>query len=191
MVRPRRFRRISEEPHIRCFKPERDDLNNLDSIEILIDEFESIRLRDYLDIQQKRSAEIMGVSQPTFHRILSSARKKIADALINGNPLVIVGESQVISYECNECGFEWEHPHKEYEQCPDCKSTNIRVIQDEYFDSEKLLLHRRSYGGTGLGAGPPKICKCPNCGYESPKKTSVPCSDSKCPECETPLCGVG
>lgn len=76
MARPRRFRRISEEPQIRCFKPERDDLDSLKPIEILIDEFEAIRLRDYHDIQQKRSAEIMGVSQPTFHRILTSARKK-------------------------------------------------------------------------------------------------------------------
>jgi predicted DNA-binding protein (UPF0251 family) len=45
MARPRRFRRISQEPQIRCFKPERDDIDNLDSIEILIDEFEAIRTK--------------------------------------------------------------------------------------------------------------------------------------------------
>lgn len=55
MARPRRFRRISEEPQIRCFKPEREDLDNINPIEILIDEFEAIRLRDYHDIQQKIS----------------------------------------------------------------------------------------------------------------------------------------
>lgn len=192
MARPRRFRRISEEPQIRCFKPEREDLDNLDPIEILIDEFEAIRLRDYLDIQQKRSAEIMGVSQPTFHRILVSARKKIADALINGNMLVIIGEGRVNKYECDECGFEWQHPRKEYQQCPDCTSTNIHILKDEeHSDSEDLLLQRRSYGGTGLRAGPPKVCKCPNCGYEAPKTQTVPCSNTKCPNCETPLCGAG
>ena len=189
MARPRRFRRISEEPQIRCFKPEREDLDNINPIEILIDEFEAIRLRDYHDIQQKRSAEIMGVSQPTFHRILASARKKIADALINGNTLVIIGESRVNQYECNECGFEWLHPHKEYEKCPDCGSANIRIIEDEK-RSEDLLMQRKSYGGTGLGVGPPKVCKCPDCGYESPKERSVPCSNTKCPKCQTPLCGV-
>ena len=76
MSRPRIFRRISEEPQIRCFKPEKENLDSLEPIEITIDEFEAIRLRDYHDLQQKKSAEIMGVSQPTFHRILTSARKK-------------------------------------------------------------------------------------------------------------------
>jgi uncharacterized protein len=193
MARPRRFRKISEEPQIRCFKPERDDVDDLDPIEILIDEFEAIRLRDYHDIQQKRSAEIMGVSQPTFHRILISARKKIAKALINGNALVIVGKGHITKYECNECGFEWQHPRKEYEKCPDCESTNIHMLDDEgdSSDSEDLLIQRRSYGGAGLGVGPPKVCECPNCGYESPKTQAVPCSNTKCPKCETPLCGVG
>jgi predicted DNA-binding protein (UPF0251 family) len=191
MARPRRFRRISQEPQIRCFKPEREDSDDFDPIEILIDEFEAIRLRDYLDIRQKRSAEIMGVSQPTFHRILSSARKKIADALINGNTLIIIGKDSETKYECNECGFEWQHPRKEYDKCPDCKSTNIHIIKnEENSDSEDLLLQRRSYGGIGLGVGAPTICKCPNCGYESPKTQGVPCSNNKCPECETPLCGV-
>ena len=66
MARPRIFRRISEEPQIRCFKPEKENLDSLEPIEITIDEFEAIRLRDYHDIQQKKSAEIMEISQPTF-----------------------------------------------------------------------------------------------------------------------------
>lgn len=191
MARPRRFRRISEEPQIRCFKPEREDLESLEPIEILIDEFEAIKLRDYHDIQQKRSAEIMGVSQPTFHRILTSARKKIAKALINGNSIIITGNYQLIRYECNVCRFHWKHPRKEYKKCPDCGSANISTVEEDEYptDSEKSLMDRKSYGGKGLGAGPPMVCKCPNCGYESPKTRAVPCSNTKCPKCETPLCG--
>lgn len=190
MARPRRFRRISEEPQIRCFKPEREDLESIEPIEILIDEFEAIRLRDYHDIQQKRSAEIMGISQPTFHRILTSARKKIAKALINGNPIVITGEDELTKYECNDCGFQWQHPLKEYKKCPDCESSNIKTIEEDYSPDSESILDRKSYGGRGLGAGPPKVCKCPNCGYESPKTRTVPCSNTKCPKCETPLCGT-
>lgn len=192
MPRPRRFRKISKEPEIRCFKPEREDADSIEPIEILIDEFEAIRLRDYHDIQQKRSAEIMGVSQPTFHRILSSSRKKIAKALIDGNPLVIVGEYHINNYKCDVCGFEWQHPRKEYKKCPDCGSSNIRLVEEEeqVLTSEESLQERRSYGGVGLGAGPPSVCKCPNCGYESPKTLKMPCKNIKCPQCETPLCGV-
>jgi uncharacterized protein len=196
MARPRRFRRILEEPHIRCFKPDRENIDLNKPVKITIDEFEAIRLRDYHDIQQKRSAELMGISQPTFHRILTSARKNIASALVEGNSIIIVGEDYITDkkkYKCNTCGFEWRSPEKEYDKCPDCESKDIKIIiEDEELTkiTEHSLLQRRSYGGRGVGAGPPKVCKCPNCGYESPKIRAVPCRNTKCPECETPLCGA-
>ncbi len=195
MPRPRRFRRILEEPQIRCFKPEKENTDFSETIKLTIDEFEAIRLRDYHDIQQKRSAEIMGISQPTFHRILTSARKTISKALIEGKVLIIVGEDYITDkkrYKCNICGFEWLSPEKKYEKCPDCKSKDINmVLEKEDFSrgTDPSLLQRRSYGGPGLGAGPPRVCKCPECGYESPKTRAVPCKNTKCPKCETPLCG--
>jgi predicted DNA-binding protein (UPF0251 family) len=196
MPRPKRFRRILEEPQIRCFKPERDNIGSFKPIEITVDEFEAIRLRDYHDIQQKRSAEIMGISQPTFHRILTSARKKISKALVDGNTIVIVGGNYITDknrYKCNTCGFEWRSPEKEYDKCPDCQSKDITIIIEKQklkTRTEPPLTERRSYGGRGIGAGPPSVCKCPNCGYESPKIRAVPCRNTKCPECETPLCGA-
>jgi len=196
MSRPRRFRRILEEPQIRCFKPERENLDSLKPIEITIEEFESIRLRDYHDIQQKKSAEIMGISQPTFHRTLTSARKKISKALIDGNTIVIVGGDYITNknrYKCNVCGFEWRSPEKEYDKCPDCQSKDINIVIEEEKlsrETEPSLIQRRSYGGRGIGVGPPRVCKCPECGYESPKTRAVPCRNTKCPKCETPLCGV-
>ncbi len=194
MARPRRFRRISEEPKIRCFKPETENSDLMEPIGITIDEFEAIRLRDYHDIQQKKSAEIMDVSQPTFHRILTSARKKIAKALIEGNTIIITGGSVITEkkiYKCNICGFEWSSPKKDYEKCPDCHSEDImmEIEQQGPEEIESNLLQRRSYGGRGMGAGPPRVCKCPECGYESPKTRGVPCKNTKCPQCETPLCG--
>ena len=56
MARPRIFRRISEEPQTRCFKPENENIESLEPINITLDEFEAIRLRDYHDIQQIRSS---------------------------------------------------------------------------------------------------------------------------------------
>ena len=195
MARPRRFRRILEEPQTRCFKPEKENSDSLEPILITIDEFESLRLRDYHNIQQKRSAEIMDISQPTFHRTLTSARKKISKALIEGKPIIIVGEDHIsnkMRYKCNKCDFEWLSPEKEYDKCPDCKSDDISKFVDEDSVIEKTtppLIQRRSYGGQGLGSGPPKVCKCPNCGYEHSKTRAVPCRNTKCPKCETPLCG--
>jgi len=195
MPRPRIFRRISENPEIRCFKPERDDLDSLKPIEITIDEFEAIRLRDYHDIQQKKSAEVMRISQPTFHRILTSARKKISKALVEGNTIMIIGADSIDAkkrYKCSVCGFEWSSPKKEYDKCPDCESEDIKIKWEDQKLPEDMadsLLQRRSFGGQGMGAGPPRICKCPNCGYESPKTQAIPCKNTICPQCETPLCG--
>ncbi len=196
MPRPRKFRRILEEPQTRCFKPENEKIGPSNPIEITLDEFESIRLKDYHDIQQKKSAEIMGISQPTFHRILTSARKKIAKALIDGNTIKIIGGNYITDkkrYKCNDCGFEWRSPEKEYDKCPDCNLGDINIIigdEEVSKESEDSLLQRRSYGGPGMQVGPPKVCKCPNCGYESPKTRGVPCKNKKCPKCETPLCGA-
>jgi uncharacterized protein len=194
MPRPRRFRRISEEPKTRCFKPERENNDFLEPIKLTLDEFEAIRLRDYHDIQQRKSAEIMGISQPTLHRILASARKKISKALIEGNSIIIVGDDFIVdkkSYKCNICGFEWLSKEKESDKCLNCQSKDIMKLEDEeiLIKTEPSILQRRSYGGQGLGAGPPRVCKCPNCGYESPKIRAVPCRNTKCPKCETPLCG--
>jgi uncharacterized protein len=194
MVRPRIFRKISKEPEIRCFKPENENNDSLEPIKITLDEFEAIRLRDYHNIQQIRSAEIMGISQPTFHRILASARKKISKALIEGNTIKIVGDDFItdkMRYKCNVCGFEWLSKDKEYDHCLDCQSKDIMKLEDEKITikTEPSLLERRSYGGPGLGAGPPRVCKCPNCGYESPKTRAIPCRNTICPKCETPLCG--
>jgi len=194
MVRPQVFRKISKNPEIRCFKPEAENLEDLEPIQISLDEFEAIRLRDYHDIKQVNAASIMEISQPTFHRILSSARKKISKALIEGNPIIIVGDDFITDkkrYKCNDCGFEWLSTEKEYDKCLECQSENIMRTDDKdiKIKTDPDILERRSFGGKGLGAGPPKVCKCPKCGYEHPKTRAVPCRNTKCPVCETPLCG--
>lgn len=124
MVRPKRMRRV-----VTCH---RHELNkNLKPIELSVDEFEAIRFKDYHNIKQTESAEFMGISQSTFHRILNSARHKLSTSLIEGRPIVIVKGDTMIDpnkYLCEDCGFQWSNPEKEYGECPDCKSKNIRKL---------------------------------------------------------------
>jgi len=54
-----------------------------------MDEFEAIRLKDFEKMDQKVAAKEMAISQTTFHRLLSSAREKIADAIVNGKAVEI------------------------------------------------------------------------------------------------------
>ncbi|MDD1763404.1 MAG: hypothetical protein LUQ70_01650, partial [Methanobacteriaceae archaeon] len=71
------------------------------------------------------------------------------------------------SYKCNKCGFEWHSPQREYENCPECKSDDINAINlgaELQRPTTGQGIGRRGRGG----ASPPRVCKCPNCGYESP-----------------------
>lgn len=58
---------------------------------LTIDEFEAVRLKDLEGHDQSLCAEMMDISQPTFHRLVISARKKIADALTHGKTIKIEG----------------------------------------------------------------------------------------------------
>ncbi|MDD5253644.1 MAG: DUF134 domain-containing protein [Candidatus Nanoarchaeia archaeon] len=91
MVRPRLCRRIRFSPNITYFKPRGISLRDLKEIVLAADEFESIRLKDLEGLEQEECAKKMNISQPTFHRLILAARKKIADAIINGKAIRIEG----------------------------------------------------------------------------------------------------
>ncbi len=63
---------------------------------VKVEELESLRLKDYLRMDQAAAAERMGVSQPTFHRIISEAHRKIAQAFVEGKAIRIEGGNYVI-----------------------------------------------------------------------------------------------
>ena len=89
MPRPLRRRRIRGKPNASYFKPAGIRMIELEETILSMPEFESIRLIDFLQTEQKEAAKQMQISQPTLSRILSSARKKISDAIINGKAIRI------------------------------------------------------------------------------------------------------
>jgi predicted DNA-binding protein (UPF0251 family) len=91
MPRPRRCRRVRFLPGVNYFKPARIPMRELEEVILTVDEFEAIRLKDLEGLDQSEAAERMKISQPTFFRLLNSARKKIADALVSGKAIRIEG----------------------------------------------------------------------------------------------------
>jgi predicted DNA-binding protein (UPF0251 family) len=89
MVRPIKTRRIMFDPNVMYFKPRAVPLSVLKEITLDIDELEAIRLCDLKDLDQTEAAKKMRISQSTLGRILISARKKIATALIEGKAIKI------------------------------------------------------------------------------------------------------
>jgi len=90
MPRPKLFRKIAFNPKINYFKPQGVPMRFLEVAELTAEEIESFRLRHINDLEQKEAAKKMQTSQSTYHRILHSAYKKIADALINGKAIKII-----------------------------------------------------------------------------------------------------
>lgn len=82
--------RIEFEPGVLYFKPQGVPLRLLEVIELSMEEVEAYRLRHIDDLEQTEAAEKMHTSQSTYQRILYSAYKKIADALINGKAVKII-----------------------------------------------------------------------------------------------------
>lgn len=96
MPRPRRLRRIGFRKRFYSFKPSGVPAINLKTSILTVGEFEAIRLKDFKRMSQKDSAKKMDVSQPTFHRLLISARNKIADAIVNGKEIRIQGGEYIM-----------------------------------------------------------------------------------------------
>ncbi len=90
MPRPRLCRKIEFEPSVTYFKPQGVPMRYLEIVELTAEEMEAYRLRHINDLDQKEAAKKMNTSQSTYQRILYSAYKKIADALINGKAIKII-----------------------------------------------------------------------------------------------------
>lgn len=62
-------------------------MTSLEEVILTADELEAIRLKYYRGLDQTTCARRMKVSQSTMQRILISANRKIADALISGKAI--------------------------------------------------------------------------------------------------------
>lgn len=93
MPRPRCRSTVGYLPSVTYFKPAGVRITDLEEVLLGHDEVEAIRLKDLNGLPQEEAAKEMDVSQPTFHRLILSAHKKIADAIVNGKALKIDGGS--------------------------------------------------------------------------------------------------
>ena len=96
MARPEKIRRVGCVAGGRAFKPIGRPVGGLEIEDLRLDELEALRLADLEGLYQEAAAERMGVSRPTFARILARARLAVARALIEERVLV-VGEGPVVA----------------------------------------------------------------------------------------------
>jgi uncharacterized protein len=90
-MRPRKRRLVRSSPSVRFFKPRGIPLYELEIVPLKDEEWEAILLADYNGFDHEEAAKNMGVSRPTFSRVLASARRAVAKALAEGGALQIGG----------------------------------------------------------------------------------------------------
>ena len=136
MPRPPKCRRVAFIPEVTYFKPAGIPLRVLEEVHVSIEEAEAIRLKDLEGLEQEQCAERMSISRPTFQRVLEAARRKIADALLNGKAIKIDGGNFGMAINHFKCvrGHEWNVPFKAIlsgppKICPTCSTAEIMSLQ--------------------------------------------------------------
>jgi predicted DNA-binding protein (UPF0251 family)/DNA-directed RNA polymerase subunit RPC12/RpoP len=134
MPRKKLHRRVTREPPVSVYKPAGIPAKDLEEILITIDEFEAIKLSDFEGLSQRDASAVMHISQPTFNRVLASARSKVAKGLVQGYVLRIEGGRYVLAdgtgiLECLDCGSTVDMSSGDKSKCKDCGSTRLRWLR--------------------------------------------------------------
>ncbi|MGQ9572929.1 MAG: DUF134 domain-containing protein [Dehalococcoidia bacterium] len=136
MPRPTKWRRVAFLPQVTYFKPAGVPRRFLETVALSVEELEAIRLKDVEGLQQEECADRMRISRPTFHRVLESARRKVAEALINGKAVRIEGGNFALpsqQFRCRRDGHEWRVPFEAMASglplaCPRCDSPSVLPV---------------------------------------------------------------
>ena len=111
MPRPIKCRKVCHFPDILEFRPSnenggRGEEDEKEVILLTVDEYETIRLIDKEGYSQEQCAGFMQIARTTVQRIYEIARKKVADAIIDGHPLRIEGgDFQICDGKSSKCGL--------------------------------------------------------------------------------------
>ncbi len=104
MARPKKSRRVCAVPDIKKFNGNCEK----DEISITVDEYEAVRLIDYVGLTQQECAKQMQVARSTITAIYDNARYKISDSIVNSKPLKIEGGDYELcpnsKHCCGQCG---------------------------------------------------------------------------------------
>ena len=128
-----RHRRIKMPPKMEGYKPFGIPMRELESVDLLYEEYEALRLADYEDLTQEEAAKKMNISRPTFTRLYDKARKNIAKAFAEGKAIIIRGGTYVTDdywYRCGDC-HETMVTIKPADQCRKCDSDNITRLNPD------------------------------------------------------------
>jgi len=182
MPRPKRHRRLQNPPIGYGFRPLRKNLDEDQGIQLLFEEYESLRLADYEGLNQEEASIEMNVSRPTFTRIYDSARTKMAKALVENKVLNVAGGHVEFEHEwfrCLTCDTTFRETNvNRGNECPVCQSKAIEHINGTLHQEVNIpAVQRNAMGELGN-------CVCPACGQKKKHQAGKPCKSIVCGNCQ-------
>lgn len=136
MPRPTKCRMICRFPQTLEFIPAKDGDGEKPVI-LTVDEYETIRLIDREELSQEQCSKRMQVARTTVQKIYDSARKKVADALVDGRPLKIEGGEYRLCNGMNpSCGLEECHRQEIRQAFQHPKKSTVTRIAVPYDDGQ-------------------------------------------------------
>ena len=158
MPRPPKWRTVATIPSATYFKPAGIPLRLLSEVRLAVEEIEAIRLKDLEGLEQEECAQRMSISRPTFHRVLKAARRKIADAFMNGRAIRVEGGNFAAPgqmFRCVPYGHAWQISPQPVVPprplaCPICDSPRVMPATMPTVSPGRHGLRR----GRGPGGGP-------------------------------------
>lgn len=134
---PRRVkcRKVCHYPQTLEFLPQNNNAE-LEPIVLTVDEYEAIRLIDRRGMSQEQCAVFMQIARTTVQRIYETARKKLADFVVEGRPLRIEGgDFRLCNGSSTGCGCVDCFKQKLYEKYKE-KGEDIMRIAVTYENGE-------------------------------------------------------
>ncbi|WP_341534012.1 DUF134 domain-containing protein [Sporosalibacterium faouarense] len=120
IARPRKCRRVAFIPENKHFIPLENQGNKANEVILKVEEVEAIRLKDFQNLSQEDCAKKMEISRQTFQNIIGSARRKIAEALIEGKSIKIYGGNYHLKphqKRCRKCQKEFGNDQEREKFC--------------------------------------------------------------------------
>jgi|UPI00037F4D8D uncharacterized protein len=158
-----KVRQVAFDPEVTYFKPRGVALSSLKEVNLSLDELEALRLVDLAGQEQTIAAKKMAISQSTLQRTLVRARKKVAQALVEGQAIKIKGGEVIM------VGF----------------GRGRGQGGGRGFSTGSG--RGRMGGSFSAGLGGVCVCTNPDCQHETAHQAGVPCYQAKCPECGSPM----
>lgn len=135
MPRKVKCRKVCHYPQTLEFLPQNNNAEQ-EPIVLTVDEYETIRLIDRRGMSQEQCAAFMQIARTTVQRIYETARKKLADFVVEGRPLRIEGgDFRLCNGSSTGCGCVDCFKQKLYEKYKE-KGEDIMRIAVTYENGE-------------------------------------------------------